>query len=112
MKRLLLLLPLFALAASEPVFINLTWEFPAPDYAEYPDADSFILYTSQNPKLPLDQWMQVATIPGTDRQFRIAVLKQRQFYYLVASNFWGISVPSNIAYTPNNGNPDKLKISK
>lgn len=82
--------------ANQPAMVTLVWDYVAP----VSDDLVFVLRQSANLNTPIAQWNIVATIAGTNRAFTFGMLPGAQFFTLTASNFWGESIPSNVASTP------------
>lgn len=91
MKRIVYLFAVLAtvLAASA---VTLSWD---PNPAEE-DVIAYIIYQSTNVAGP---YTAIATVTGTNAVLPLP--PGRYFWYVVASNFWGLaSLPSNTVGTP------------
>lgn len=76
--------------------VTLSWDY---DTNNLPDA--FKLYSSTNLSEPATNWTPIATLSGTIRNVTISnIPKQECWFYVTASNWWGESLPSNIAWVP------------
>jgi hypothetical protein len=76
--------------------IGLQW-----DQATNSAPDLFKLYTTTDISTPLTDWKLVATVSGEIHNITISNIEPIQaYFYLVASNWWGESLPSNVAQTP------------
>lgn len=60
----------------------------------------FYLFHSLTLKEPLTNWVCLTNVAGTDRSLKTDVIRGQNFFYLCASNWWGMSDPSNVAETP------------
>lgn len=109
----------FALILPNPAPLKLTWDYPT----KAMDTNlTFNLYSHTNPVIPLSNWVRVAEFPAANwfsngvciapltnyngTNWHILTITNMttpgaQFYYVVASNFWGeFSVPSNTLGLP------------
>lgn len=76
--------------------IGLEWD---QDTNSIPDV--FKLYTATNLNTPITNWTLVAEISGNVYKAAITnIALQQSFFLLTASNWWGESLPSNVAGTP------------
>jgi len=76
--------------------VALSWDY---DTNNAPDA--FKLYSSTNIGLPATNWPLVATVSGNVQNITISnITAQQMWFYVTASNWWGESLPSNTAGTP------------
>lgn len=108
---LTLCLTLRLIAASvvtPPATVTLSWTYPGtptPDLA-------FVIYYSTNLNAPFTNWpvltnfyatnQYASSLFTTNMQFgqQVAVVPGQYFFVVVASNMWGISQLSNMAWTP------------
>lgn len=79
----------------QPEPVTLQWDYPSNEIAGI----TFRIYHSTDATAPLSQWQLLATVPETNR-VSIEVIPGAHFFVGTASNFWGESVFSNTAYTP------------
>lgn len=86
---------LATLSTNEPV--TLAWDYPAAEVT--PDL-KFNLYHSDDPALPLQKWVLLTSVSGTNLTVTVRIEPGRHFFYLTAQNWWGESNPSNVASTP------------
>lgn len=85
--------------------VTLAWDWPIP---ESPDA--FIIYHSTNVTVTLTNWQKLVTVSGTNREVTVPAVPGVHFYYATSSNYWGESVPSNTASTPDSPRSGVLRI--
>ena len=99
MKTILALLALIASSVLLPAQIDgrvtLQWDYPLDEL----DGVTFTVYHTTNAAAPVSDWAPIASITATNR-IPLTVIPGRNFFACTASNFWGESVPSNVAATP------------
>lgn len=103
MESLLNLITLTILAMGAPVMpgemrnsVALSWDY---DTNNAPDV--FKLYSSGDISSPLTNWPLVATVSGNVHDISIGnLVPQQAWFYVTASNWWGESLPSNLAGIP------------
>jgi hypothetical protein len=121
MKRLILPLALVALTVATAIAVvlpgefrktvTLTWDY---DPNAVTSDSVFKLYSSTNVALPFTNWTPVGTVSGTIRTITVSNIAAQQCWFAVTfSNWWGESLPSNIAGTPQiPGAVSNLRISQ
>jgi hypothetical protein len=82
-----------AFSSVGPQPITLAWN-------PQPAVDVFVLYSSTNAALPLNQWQPWTNAPGTDPTVTVQMQPGAMFFFVTASNIWGESGPSNVTNTP------------
>lgn len=76
--------------------VTLSW-----DYDTNSPPDAFKLYSSTNLSEPSTNWQHIATLSGTIRNVTISnIIAQQCWFYVTASNWWGESLPTNVAWIP------------
>lgn len=76
--------------------VTLSWDY---DDANPPDA--FKLYSSTNLAEPFTNWTHIATLSGNVHNATVSNIAYQQcWFYVTASNWWGESLPSEIAWVP------------
>lgn len=103
MKNLILFLSLLALPASGQGIlrsnVTLFWDYPPTTNI------SFFIKGSPDATAPVSGWAVKAAVMGTTNAatpttVTVDLAPQEYFFVCVASNFWGVSNPSNVASTP------------
>ena len=96
-----LLLTVAGSVNTNPQPITLAWDYPTNAVNYTLDTNNtFFLFQSADLTVPLTNWVSVTNVVGTNRQVTIIVQPRQLFFYVAASNFWGLSPPSNVALTP------------
>lgn len=76
--------------------VSLTWDY---DTNSVPDV--FKLYSGTDLLVPMNEWPLVATVSGNVHNITVSNLAPQQaWFYVTASNWFGESVPSNLAGVP------------
>lgn len=109
MKRILPLLALLSLAAvpTGPQQVTLMWD----NQPEYGTNTTIRLHHSTSLTLPMASWEVLGTVVDTNA-ITIAIEPGPHFFYVTASNFWGVTDPSSVALTPPLPQSGKLQIKR
>lgn len=75
-------------------------------------ANTFYLLHSKDITKPVTNWNVIAVIPGLATNHCMDIEPGLHFFTLTASNFWGTSLPSNVASTPEVIKPFELQIRR
>lgn len=81
--------------AGSPTTLTFEWDYATNDLPVM----SFLLYASPDVARPLTNWAHVITVTATNRA-TVPALVERRFFAIRASNIWGVSDFSNVAWTP------------
>lgn len=77
-----------------PQMIQLAWVHPA-------DVDAYRVYATNDPTAPFPGWPLLATVPGNMTNIFLAIVPQKLFFRVTASNLWSLeSLSSNVTNTP------------
>lgn len=95
------------LLANGGEFIAIHWINPLMD-----TNNTYRMYHATNITLPLDQWPSIATMAGDRNALQLEVNPGVHFFYMTASNFWGVSSNSNVVGTPEIIPPFQMTIKK
>lgn len=88
MKALVAILALLSIAAS----VRFRWDPNAPE----DDVQKYVIFQSTN--ITGTNWTVLGETNGTN--FETEMSAARMFFHVKASNFWGLSEPSNVITTP------------
>jgi hypothetical protein len=92
-------LSVLALVPTAPVSnrIKLVWSYPP---SELSTNLTFVVVHTTNASLALTNWPVLTTVAGTNTSVVLTVVPGFHAYALFASNFWGVSRPSEVVQTP------------
>ena len=76
-----------------PITIQLFWN-------GQPNVDAYKIYGTNSLSVPQTNWPLLTVVGGTVSNTSLTMQPQQFFFYVTASNFWGESIPSNVANTP------------
>ena len=62
--------------------------------------DRYFVYANGDPSINTTNWPVIVSVPGTVTNVVLAMTPQMRFYAVTASNYWGESDFSNVAWTP------------
>ena len=62
--------------------------------------DRYFMYASSDPSINTTNWPVLISVPGTVTNVSLVMTPQMRFYAVTASNYWGESDFSNVAWTP------------
>jgi len=77
--------------------VNLAWDYPT---NELSTNLTFKLYSATNIASPVATWPLLTTVVGTNLSVTLPIDAQQRYFVMTASNWWGESIPSNVAGTP------------
>ena len=77
--------------------VTFAWDYPT---NELSPSLTFILYSAADLSLSATNWVSLTNTVGTNLTLTISITPGLRFFYLTASNFWGESLPSQMAVTP------------
>lgn len=78
-------------------YVTLVWDYPT---AALSTNLQFLIYGSTNLDTPTTEWQLLTNTIGTNRSVSVRVQPGQWYFVATASNYWGVSRPSNVASTP------------